>query len=669
MSTELRDGFFALSKSEAPAEEVDRYRALVDATDAEPTTTIDGLAVCWHPTARFKAVRFVDAERVDAGVRELFARPSENAPYLAAVFADPREFSFRTFENILPLDHRFAGVPLELRLDERHEVAEGVQTFSLRLPEPARACLEQLDSLDLYVPPLNAGSRGGDRFIFHSALLAEALTGAVAEAMPRSALDGFSHVNPVFRCNRFEPGDANFHRHRDTPYYDASRRHVSRHTVLLYLTGGSAEPALALEGGAAIETIEPFTCVIFDQRHEHEGAPYRDGRKVFLRTELVFTDPEVAHDPEIGALFSKACYLTGESVFAPELARHADAYYNEVAAAHWNGLSAGAGGGPFVHKRFRGVDFVANGYDFWFAKSGGRTLAECAAITLLDYFNCKLGDDAFRALCDSEVIEADGADWIPDFLGQGSGESPVAPFDKSMLFPEPESPSTDELPDCACGICSGGVIDSYFESTRNAEIIKQYTRAQDSAKADIMPAPVLMLGQDVHLDPDMFVVEGNRIHVLGKEAPAPVNFAACQGGPRLPGAETYIAAAAEVGVVHFLVPPILFTESPGLYHLKFDFFRNTWTAKHEQSTVSVPMIRQFDVEVFSEYGCECGCDCDCGCDEDECVCVEDCEDCGCGCAEEDEDDENDGDDGDDQNDAEGEDEDADEEPRRDHAPV
>ncbi|GAA2400939.1 hypothetical protein GCM10010191_05210 [Actinomadura vinacea] len=103
-----------------------------------------------------------------------------------------------------------------------------------------------------------------------------------------------------------------------------ARKHVSRYTVLLYLTGGSAEPALDLTGGAAFTEIAPFTCVIFDQRYEHEGAPYLEGRKVFLRTELIFTDPQVTHDSEIGALFSKACYLTGESVFAPELARHAD---------------------------------------------------------------------------------------------------------------------------------------------------------------------------------------------------------------------------------------------------------------------------------------------------------------------------------------------------------
>lgn len=594
MSIELRDRFFALSNGRGAADEVARYRDEIDKIDAEPATTLDGLAVCWHPTARFKAVRFVDAGRIDEGVRELFARPSETAPYLAAVFADPQELSFRTFEDILPLDGLFGDAEMEIGLTGCEEFGKGAYTFSLRLPDSARARLESLDALDLYVPPLNRASRGGDRFIFHSALLADALTKAVAEAMPRSSLDGFSHVNPVFRCNRFEPGDANFHRHLDTPYYDAARHHISRYTVLLYLTGGSAAPVLDLGGDAAIDEMEPFTCVVFDQRYEHEGAPYRAGRKVFLRTELIFIEPEVAHDPEIGALFSKACYLTGESVFAPELSRRADDYYNRVAAAHWSGLTPGAATEPFVHKRFRDVHFVANGYDFWFAKSAELSVAQCAAITLLDYFNCKIGDTAFRAACDAEVIEADGTGWIPAFLKDRRGESPVLPFDKAMLFPDPEEPSTDELPDCACGICSSDIVFPHFDAPRNADVIERYTSLQDIAKASIMPAPVLMLGEDVVFDPDMFVVEGNRIHVLAKEAPAPVNFASCQGGPPFPPVETFIGTAATVDAVHFLVPPILFAETDGCYHLKFDFFRNSWMVDHEQSTVSVPMIRPFD---------------------------------------------------------------------------
>lgn len=603
MSIELRDRFFGLSAGPAPDDEVARYRAEVDATDAEPTATIDGLAVSWHPTARFKAVRFVEADRIDPGVRELFARPSEQAPYLAAVFADPRELSFRTFENILPLDRLFAGVPLDLELAAGREFAKDARAFELRLPPAARAALERLDGLGLYVPPLNAASRGGERFVFHSALLAEALTAALPKALPAAALDGFSHVNPVFRCNRFEPGDANFHRHRDTPYYDPARRHVSRHTLLIYLTGGSGAPALDLAGGGALATIDPFTCVVFDQRYEHEGAPYLDGRKVFLRTELVFAEPDVEHDPEIGALFAKACYWTGESVFAPELARHADVLYDRVAAAHWDGLDASAAAAPepYVHKRFRGVDFVANGYDFWFAK-GGPTLAECAAITLLDHFNCTVGGTAFRALCETEVIEAADADWIPAFLEErsreradGRAEPAVPPFDKALLFPEPERSNGETLPCCAFHGWGGG----FGDIMRNGEVVDHYTELQDAAKERVGPAPILMLGEDVHLDPDRFVVEGNLIHVLGREALTPVNFAACQGPALSP--DMFVDTAATVDVVDLLVPPIIFTESATGYHLRFDFFRNTWMVKHEQSAVSVPTIPRVTMSDLEYY--------------------------------------------------------------------
>ncbi|WP_405614485.1 hypothetical protein [Streptomyces sp. NBC_01508] len=580
---ELRDQFFTLSAGQAPADEVAHYRAQVNATETEFAATIDGLAISWHPTARHKSVRFVEAELIDADVRELFARPSEDAPYLAAVFVDPRELSFRTYENILPLDRLFTGVPLDLELTERAELAAGVHAFALRLPADARASLERLDTLNLYVPPLNAVSRGGERYIFHSALLADALTGAMAQALPEPLRDGFSHVNPVFRCNRFEPDDTNFHRHRDTPYYDAGRRHISRYTVLLYLTGGSAEPALDLTPVASLTEIDAFTCVVFDQRYEHEGAPYADGRKVFLRTELVFAAPktEFTQDPEIGELFSKACYLTGESVFAPELARHADAYYNQVAAAHWNGLVPRTDSEPYVHKDFRGVRFVANGYDFWFAKSDKLSLTECATIALLDYFNCKIGDSAFRALCDTEVIEADNTDWIPAHLRDRPSDSAVAPIDKSLFFPDPEDPHDDDM-------CCPFHRSESFDATRHDEIIGLYEDAQTASKAHIMPAPVVMLGEDVLLDPDKFVIRGNSIHVLGKKSLTPVNFAACWNWGGFP--DMYIDVESTVGVADFVVPPILFTESDDCYHLQFDFFRNSWMVEHEQMNIPVPKI-------------------------------------------------------------------------------
>jgi hypothetical protein len=583
VSGELRDRFFVLSAGAAPAQEVERYRAEVDATQAEAVATMDGLEVCWHPTARFKTVRFVDAELIDASVRESFARPCAQAPYLAAVFVDPREFSFRTFENIVPLDRLFEDIAVEAELTGRTEPAQGVFTFSLDLPEPVRERVARLDELGLYVPPLNATSRGGQRYIFHSALLAEALSAALAEALPAALAEGFSHVNPVFRCNRFEPGDAKFHQHRDAPYFDRVRRHISRYTLLIYLTGGTGAPTLDVVGATALERVEAFTCVLFDQQFEHEGAAYLDGRKVFLRTELIYVAEDLAEEPEIGALFSKACYLTGESVFAPELARHADAYYNQVAAAHWNGLGRGPARQTFVHKEFRGVHFVANGYDFWFAASQALSLQECAALTLLDYFNCRLGDTPFRSQCRTEVIEAEDGDWIPEFLRARPGGPVASRIDKSLLFPEPER-ACDDYTDA-------------FDMMRDEDVVDIYTEAQDFAKAHILHAPILMLGQEIALDPDCFVVEGTRIHVLGREPLRPVNFASADVvGPH----PDCIDTAATVGAAQLLVPPILYSETAGCRHLGFDFFRNSWMVEHRQVAVPIPRIAQMEDDLYYE---------------------------------------------------------------------
>ena len=39
-----------------------------------------------------------------------------------------------------------------------------------------------------------------------------------------------------------------------------------------------------------------------------------------------------------------------------------------------------------------------------------------------------------------------------------------------------------------------------------------------------------------------------------------------------------------------LVPPILFSERPDGYHLRFDFFRNTWMVQSERQALPVPQV-------------------------------------------------------------------------------
>jgi hypothetical protein len=227
-------------------------------------------------------------------------------------------------------------------------------------------------------------------------------------------------------------------------------------------------------------------------------------------------------------------------------------------------------------------------YDFWFSK-GALSIEECAALTLLDYFNCTVDGTAFRKLCTSEVVhgDGDGASWIPDLLrrlGVPDAESPFTTLDKAAFFPPAEQPKH---------CCPFHALGSpYFDASLCGDIIEVYERAQTFARLRILPAPVVMMGQEVFLDPARFVVQPGAIHVLSAEALSPVNFAACWNFGGSP--DNYVDVDAAVGVLHPLVPPILFRETEDCYHLMFDFFRNSWMVKHRQYDVPVPYIRQVD---------------------------------------------------------------------------
>jgi hypothetical protein len=584
----LRDRCFALmaSRREDPG-----FHAIVARIDPPRDVQVDGLAVTFHPTARNKAIRFVEAERLPEASRALFARPSAAATHLAAVFVDPAELSYRTYENIVPLD-RVLG-PLQLELRARRELAPRVFTFEVHPDAATRAALAQLDELGLYVQPLNASTRGGTRFIFHSAALGEALTRAVRAALPEDELSSLSHVNPVFRCNRFERGDGTFPRHLDTPYYDRGRLHASELTLLIYLTGGHGSPALSIdkaepnEGPIELADIAPLTCVIFDQRLAHEGAAFDDGRKVFLRTELVFEQVRVDHDPAIGRLFAQACYLTAESVFAPELARHADAAYTRVAAAHWRGLEATAASEPLLHKQLADLHFITNGCDFWFPKRAV-SLPECAALVLFDWFNCRIGELAFRARCTTRVAALRSPGELDAALAPHAvprAEPLFGDIDLGLLFPEPEETLADTDARC-CSLHS-----DTFDATRSEHIVKLYERAQWQARYRIEHAPIFLLGDELFLDRTRFVVGAGRIDVLSDAVIEPLHFAACNFVYR-EGARRHLGIAGTVHALQPLVPPILFTEQAHTYHLMLDLFRNSWVVGGAQLRVPVPRLHR-----------------------------------------------------------------------------
>jgi hypothetical protein len=564
----LRDRFFALAASPNEAE-AQKLRDEVNSLDVEPTTRLDGLRVSFHPTVRYKAVRFFDASRGD----DRFARPLPHLPQLAAGFVDPEELSFRNFENIVSLDGFFDASPLAL-IDRTRFGDKQVYAFTLDAAAPLKERLLKLDDLGLYVAPLNAGSRGGQRYIFHSTQLAESLTSAVKEGLGKSLLGGFSHVNPVFRCNRFEPGDEKFHQHFDTPYFDAGRKQVSRYTLLIYLTGGTGAPSLEVEGAEVLGRVAPFTCVVMDQQYAHEGQPYADGRKVFLRTELIFTEPKLEAAPAIAEVFAKAVYLTGQSVFAPELERWAEAAYNRAASAHWKGLEPGQAAEPLLLKDFRGLQFVTNGYDFWFPKAAV-DVKEATALALLDTFNVELEGVAIRKACKTKTLPAGAS---PTASVASPKEPVISALDKELLFPPAEEPNQ-----ACCPFHSAA-----FLATRHTEVIELYGQAQAFVRARLSAAPVLVMGDQVLLDPSRFVVEGDKVHVLSDAALTPVNFASCWNYGGMP--PNYLGVETTVKALHALVPPVLFGEEQGCWHLRFDLFRNSWLVKHHTVDVPIPVI-------------------------------------------------------------------------------
>lgn len=541
-------------------------------TPGVPVKLVEGLTLSPQRTARFTSPRVLDKRSLSRTFTKNCERVAGMRDFIV-VYVDPDEWTFRTYENILPLDRLITNT--QLFLDDHKELAHEIHRFTLRGELPA------FDDLPLYAKPLNAGTRGGRRYIFHAAPLAEALTNAIRTALPN--LRGFSHVNPVFRCNRFEPGDEPFRRHFDTPYHDAARGQISQYTLLIYLTEGTGAPALQIED-LKIDSIEAMQCFVFHQAYEHAGAAFTDGRKVFLRTELVFEKQDVTHDPRIAALFAKACYLTGESIRDAELARDADRAYNAVAAAHWTGVLPPSTE-PFLRKNFNGNEWLANGYDFWFPKQ--LPLADCAALVLLDYFNCQVGGIPFR----SRVAATTVRDIDPEILVPTlSSPTPLAVLDKDALFPRPE----------ALGVCCPGHpgSNSSWLATRSQDVVDLYTRAQTFCRARIDAAPITILGHAVYLDASRFQISGNQIHVLSRERLAPVNFAACWDCHSSP--PNFVDVDYEVGVLHPLVPPILWEATATTHHLMFDFFRNGWAVSHDRYDVAIPRIRNMDFRTVDE---------------------------------------------------------------------
>ncbi|KAK0652447.1 hypothetical protein B0T16DRAFT_387706 [Cercophora newfieldiana] len=622
-------------------------RNLVDVVE-EPSpggyATVEGMTVSFHPSASFRMIKFVEDlnSKLDPEWGPYFAQVLD-IPRLYAVFVDQAELSFHNFENIIPLDRWMeAKLPQEpqkegvvLEIADIKDVEPGQDVWTVKLRGASVELLKELATLDLFVAPLNKATRGGERFIFHSAILSKALTSTISSSglLPRLAggsipSSDFAFVNYVFRCNRFTPGDAKFAAHRDTPYYDAARSQVSKYTLLIYLSSGR-NPGGALEvNGTNLTDIDEFTCVIFDQRHEHEGRPFVDTDKIFLRTELVFNDKELSADPKIASLFSEACYMTGQSVFGEELASYAHECFERANSLHWAVEKQASEPPVYLYKQYLGFKFLTNGYDYWFANGASKStrVRDCAVIAVMDYLNCKIGDlGPFRSLCRSTTIREDitstadafrlmhSPESTPDHHASATKLRHLDEYTIQSLFktqsdtpftkrPRPEWIDEEDDSDPEEGCCPFHCWMT-FDAWESKEVAKHYAKCRKFTRNKLFGTPLVFLGEEMVINEKQIEVRGDKIlfHVSNPEKESTrFNFAACWGDSAV-GAEVYVDVDREVPAPKLLVPPITFHEYEGQgCHLTMDFFRNDWMVRvNDDRKIAVPVITN---DVSDEFG-------------------------------------------------------------------
>ena len=276
---------------------------------------INGLTLSSHPSAEHIMIKYFDnIEFDDEFIGQYYAINSSNM-YIA--FVNPTELSYHNLENILNLDLNFQKNNLNYSINSISKY-ENMDVYKFDLLGSTDILLK-LDELKLYTTPFNNDFRGGKRFIFSSKILANKLTSIIKLSdFSSNVKRNFSHVNFVFRYNKFEPDDNKFMNHYDTPYYDSKLKQCSKYTLLIYLTPGTANPVLQIED-LKINNIKAFNGFIFNQKYNHEGSAFATTNKIFIRSELIYNCNDLDHDLTAAKLFNISCYMTKQITFNPEL--------------------------------------------------------------------------------------------------------------------------------------------------------------------------------------------------------------------------------------------------------------------------------------------------------------------------------------------------------------
>lgn len=551
------------------------------------------LVVTPWPTESHRVLRWIPATNFgDALSEELFL---QNKEHLTMAFCSPDDLSYHNIENIIPMDSMFANMP-PLSVSTSQELTGTPGKEILKFQLAPNDSLLQLTKWSSFAPPFNSDQRGGERMIFRSETLAAKLNDAVQDSLAAASTTSnlrYQFVNSVFRLNKFLPTDKGFDAHYDVPYYDSFHQQRSKYTLLLYLTPGQGSPSALRVSTQAFGGFEALEGVIFAQQHQHDGSPYMDGVKMFLRTELVcdVSREDEPFDEDIARMFNIACY---HSIFHQELHEYATDLFNHSVACRFEPLAR-----PSYKLHFRRANcnpYVTNGHDYWFPLAVD--LQTCAVLAIMDYFNATYKLKKFRHVLDESHL-------IQDDLGHHDDRAIFAylwaKFGSAVFFSEDMVNDVglgcfDDLPvppPCSCPIlCEGcGAKGCVCPAEQNEENVDLFNELCGPLRGILAEFSAAIFDGTIRINLEDMTWTDTAIYFKSTGYQERVWFAAC--AVALQGWQEIIDNPVEEvkkDARLFHLPPIKYREIEGEgYHLVVDMFQNGWV---DRSQLTFPVFRQ-----------------------------------------------------------------------------
>lgn len=593
-------------------------KAIQNATHAmNPSTDVYDLGyrirVTPWPTPTHKVMRWIEAGALllsqegdktdddhDYMGKELFIVSEED---LVMVFCNIEDLCYHSMEHVVNLENIFDVDAPHLEMEnwrQHHPGAiddnNGIFTFQVKDNAASLQIFAPIQQWTCFAPPFNADQRGGQRLIFRSAILADRLTEMLQSECQNIATTRFCFVNHVFRLNKFEPTDEIFQSHYDLPYCDSINGHRSKFTLLLYLTEGCAvdeKPALRV-GDFAFPGFKGLQGVVFHHSLLHEGRPFEDSTKLFLRSELVFESPETVDDDdfdsEVARMFNIACYA---SVFQQDIQSYATELFNHSVASRYNALAK-----PTKYKLFfrqvDGIQYITNGHDYWFLFTVELKVA--VIVALLDYFNGTYRLHRFRNYLEEFEVLDDIAHndneimkylWETPITGTGHDVLDEIGYECFQKLPIPTRCDCPELCMCGSQMCTCPLI-------RDRGGVEEFNELASAVREEIGDFSFTIFDGSVRLSLEDIEVTQSDIRFRTTGYQERVFYAACAMGYQCERLYPVVEEVVDARLFH--IPPVKYRELEELfgYHLVVDMFQNGWTER----TLKVPVFG-LDEEVSS----------------------------------------------------------------------